>query len=779
MAFDRFLIAPLATGVQQNVRPFMIMDDAFTRLQNVYAFRGRVRKRLGERLSGYGWPADHPELAPYYSRARIALSGGAGVGTTDGAGAATGTVPGSKPLTIGGAFTIGNALYTVSALGTPTNLLQTIATVTATLNTTTGVYVFAGAPINSQIYYYPGNPIMGIEVYDQLQTPINNQPTWAFDTQFAYLFTGGTWTGQPTPVWHDPTGNAANFFWADNWRSIQTVMGVVTNYQLMFVTNYQVTNPNNATTGTDDPLRYYNGATWADFRPRFLPTGKAVDQGPFIQTARVIVQFKDRLLLLNTIECDAVTTANSGINTQYVNRCRFSHNGDPTSVTAWYEPNTSDTAGNFADGGGFIDAPTDEAIVSAEFIKDRLIVFFERSTWELAYSQSQVLPFFWQKINTELGSQSLLSSIPFDREVLTLGNVGVHSCNGSNVARIDEKIPDIIFAVRTPNQGIYRLSGVRDYYNELAYWTFPSTRLGGSKFPDSLLVYNYQNGAWASFDDCITVFGYLEQQAGLTWASTLTWGETSLTWGDGTIQANVRITLAGNQQGYLFIMDSGVNRNAPVMQVSNVVITSANVITLTILNHTLNPGFDYIYLENMQGTLVGALNNEIFLVLSAPNANTITILNPGLLAIGFQYNGGGSATRVSNLILESKQWSPYVSQNTNVFLHKIDFQVMTTEAGQITVDYFPSYSSLSMVQEGTAEGSILGNSILETSPYALYPLEQEQDFVWHPVYFQTVGESIQIKMYMSDAQMTDRDNILGPFELDSLMLFTQRSGRTQ
>ena len=43
---------------------------------------------------------------------------------------------------------------------------------------------------------------------------------------------------------------------------------------------------------------------------------------------------------------------------------------------------------------------TDEQIISCEFIKDRLIVFFERSTWELAYTGNEVLPFIWQKINT-------------------------------------------------------------------------------------------------------------------------------------------------------------------------------------------------------------------------------------------------------------------------------------------------------------------------------------------------------------------------------------------
>jgi len=118
-------------------------------------------------------------------------------------------------------------------------------------------------------------------------------------------------------------------------------------------------------------------------------------------------------------------------------------------------------------------APTEEAIVSAEFIKDRLIVFFERSTWELAYTGNQVLPFVWQKINTELGSEATFSVVPFDKVVLAIGNTGVHACNGSNVERIDTKIPDTVFEIFNKENGVSRVAGVRDYFNEMVYWSFP------------------------------------------------------------------------------------------------------------------------------------------------------------------------------------------------------------------------------------------------------------------------------------------------------------------
>lgn len=40
MAFDRFLIAPMQSGLQTNLRPWLIQDDAFSQLNNAYLFRG-------------------------------------------------------------------------------------------------------------------------------------------------------------------------------------------------------------------------------------------------------------------------------------------------------------------------------------------------------------------------------------------------------------------------------------------------------------------------------------------------------------------------------------------------------------------------------------------------------------------------------------------------------------------------------------------------------------------------------------------------------------------
>lgn len=752
MAFDRFLIAPINTGLQTDLRPWLIPEDSFQQLQNAYCFRGRVRKRFGSRLMGVGWSSQ--AVQQLYSRFSINL------GNTNGSGNFSGTVPGSA-FKVGQMFSIGTEIFTVYQTGTPGIMLTTGASTTHTYNTSTGAVVIDGAAATTAVYFYPAQPVMGLTIYDS--GPINNQPSYGFDTQFAYVFSGGFWSRSGMAIWH---GTNTDFFWASNWQSISD------SPVYMFVSNFFVTNPNGVGTANDDPIWYFDGTTWTAAYGSgvgfyTMPAGGAPYSGPFIQTARIIVPFKNRLVLLNTIENDG--TSSYGNNTQYVNRCRYSHNGSPLSVNAWYETNQIDSSGNIADGGGYLDASTEEEIVSAEFIKDRLIVYFERSTWELAYTGNEVLPFVWQKINTELGSESTFSVVPFDKVVLGIGNTGVHACNGANVERIDNKIPDEIFDIKNVGNTIKQVAGIRDYYVEMVYWTFVGDNFSGT-FPNQLLVFNYRDGSWSLNDDCITAFGYYEQQESLTWETTpLTWEEISASWESFTVVTNPRQVIAGNQQGYVFIVDADETRNAPAMQINNIV-ASGNGFNVFITNHNLVVG-EFISIEYAQG--VTFPNNQvIFLVNSIVNANEINI-NPG--SFTGMYLGGGVASRVSNIKILSKQWNPYVKYGTNVYLARIDFGVQRTVTGQVTVDYYPSASYLSMIQEGEDTGAIMGNNVLETYPYdpALYPFEQVQQRLWHPIYFQSDGECIQINIYLSDPQMINPATAWSDFQLEGMILHTQ------
>lgn len=751
MAYDRFLIAPLGTGLETDKRPWMIPDDAFSELENAYVFRGRVRKRFGSTFTGVG--ASSSQTAQLFSRVRYAVD------TTDNTGASTpaSKVPGAV-FAVGQLFSIGDEIFTVNVTGTPAVMLTTGVSSTHTYNTTTGEFVFAGAAHNTAVYFYPSTPIMGLTLYET--AAIIDNVAFAFDTQFAYSFSGGAWNNLPgSPVWQ---GSDSQFFWTCNWQ------GAVTSTVEMFVTNFNATQ--NAAPGlTDDSMYSYDPtAGWATFKPKFLVAGD------FVQSARIIVPFKDRLILLNTVEQNAAGTYNS----HYPARCRFSHNGTPIPANAngsWLEHN--EVGWN---GAGWIDAATDEEIVSAEFIKDRLIVYFESSTWELAYTGNQIQPFVWQKINTELGAESTFSSVPFDKFILTVGNVGVHACTGGNVERIDSKIPDQIFKIRNDNEGIYRVHGIRDYFTEMVYWSFPKVGANNNSdtYPNKVLVYNYKNDSWALNDDCVTAFGYFEQQDDKIWStSTFTWEENEYTWGSGIIDSQARRIVMGNQQGYILYLDTEMPRNAPGLQITDIIVVGAAT-TLVIPNHSLQPG-DYIYIE--AGWQTGpdplALSYTIYTIDQVIDADTVSI---GQVALPQTYLGGATAARVSNILIKSKQWNPYIEKGQDVSIAKIDFGVQKTDAGQVYVDYYSSSSNIQLVADATGSNTILGvGNILETTPYQYVQREQTQDRLWHTIYLQSQGECIQILITMNQAQMYDPTITFSDFQLEGIMLYTNPTGRLQ
>ena len=152
MAYDRFLIAPLQTGLETDLKPWQTPDDSFSELNNAYVFRGRVRKRFGSQLTG---------TTHLNSRLRIFLK------NTDGAGAAAGNVPGVI-WKVGQMFSVGAEVFTVynPAAGAQVMYSTTGTSTTLTYNLTNGAYVFAGSAIATPVYFYPGDPVMGLTMYE-------------------------------------------------------------------------------------------------------------------------------------------------------------------------------------------------------------------------------------------------------------------------------------------------------------------------------------------------------------------------------------------------------------------------------------------------------------------------------------------------------------------------------------------------------------------------------------------------------------------------------------
>lgn len=276
-------------------------------------------------------------------------------------------------------------------------------------------------------------------------------------------------------------------------------------------------------------------------------------EGDRLERALMIFPYKDRFIALDTTE---------GVGfVEHPIRARYSQNGTvyvtapvPSGLTFNAQAWRQDVPGR----GGFIDAPTDERIISAGFVRDMLVVLFEFSAWRLRYTSNEAIPFVWERINSQLGAESTYSAIGFDEGVLTVGRTGIIITDTNQSARIDQIIPDQVFQITNINNAQRRVQGIRDYQRQLAYWTFPEG--DATRYPNRTLVYNYIERNWTVYRQQFTTFGQFRRDDSLTWGTALnTWQDEDSLWGSGDLASGFPVVVAGNRIGQVFFIDRRIN----------------------------------------------------------------------------------------------------------------------------------------------------------------------------------------------------------------------------
>lgn len=412
----------------------------------------------------------------------------------------------------------------------------------------------------------------------------------------------------------------------------------------------------------------------------------------FLFQARILIPYFGRLLALNVFEGTTVGTA-----VNIFNRCRFSQTGNPVQTDAW----RSDIFGK----GGFLDAPTNEAIVGATFLNNTLIVFFERTTWQLRYVGEYGLPFIWERIASDLGSESTFSSVLFNNHILAIGDKAIVAADSNSVSRIDLDIPDQIFQFQNAENGVKRVQGIRDYQRELVFWCYADAQTQASDspdvdtvFPNKVLVYNYRNNTWAKFRDNVTAFGTLQFTSNITWDSTdVTWDDEDITWDDFDSQSRFPNIVSGNQQGFIHLYGY-VTPDKPSLSITAITF-AASLLSLTIPNHNLQTG-EIIYLTDVQFIssvtmlpIPTDLNNNIYRV-TVDDQNIVVLSKWDFVGDGYTTNfpftpvgltnatyiGGGMATLFPRPIIQTKDFNPFQQRGLQSKLSYVDFLLDTNIA---------------------------------------------------------------------------------------------------
>ena len=652
MNTSNFIVGPVKEGLRKDQRPFAIPEDAFVSLLNAYQFRGRVVRREGYTLLGR--LANNTPVMGLKTRELfgIGLQQLIAFDTTESYFYNTG------PLTFDPLLSVMPVVWS----GTDYQFFFTTN--------------YAGAfwATNSK----PG--LNGVAISGITNSP---PPNAEVTTSTPHGFT----TGQ-TVVFV----NVGGMIQINGLSSVITVTSP-TKFKLntidtstfgVYTSGGIALNSEVAITGQDG-IRYYgvltNGTGWANYNPPLNTTTA-------LAGALLIFPYRGYLVFLNTSEGNETGTQNFG------QRARWIQIGTP-----YYSlpvPTTPDTQtvdikaarDDLFGRGGANDAPTQEVIVGAEFIRDILVVYFERSTWRLRFVNNSQNPFVWERVNVELGSDCTFSVIPFDKGLMAIGNRGIVISDGNDTSRFDEKIPDDIFTIRQANNGLERVYGIRTFKSKLNFWTIPSATNIDGIYPDLVLVFNYDTKNWAYFDDCFTCFGYFYPSAlGYTWnALDQPWPTYDTeNASSGVTQLGLETIIAGNQQGFVLKLEQGNSINSPSLYISAIATG-----TITSPNYNL-PDETWVTLSGITGT-----TGDDGVDLNGRNFKISQVFNPNYDPNNFTINefasiDGGAA--VGALYVFQIDYVPILPGSVQINVGTLVFQDtdldgnLFSSGGNGTIDY--------------------------------------------------------------------------------------------
>lgn len=785
-------ITGMSTGLVQSREEFLLPDDAYPTLQNAYVWRERIKRKRGYELLGR--LQRKVTVTGNLTAAEINLIAALSLESTA-------TIVAGSISIVGG--TDGTTYTDPNKDGI---LLATGGTgVGGSINYATGALVItAGAnqAITGTISYYPGLPVMGIRIQELKNSAVDQ--TIFFDQKYAYRYTLAAQSFEefiPGTTWnaHNASVTGTDFFWSTNyWVSATVLPGTAiaffgtTNNKLFWVTN------NTGSFGVPDPIRITDGSTWVDFVP---PNFGQIDATTYLVQCLSFLPFRGRLVTFNTYEGPGPGITGA---TNYSNRIRWSTIGNPFIPYSVGPPSKGSWRDDIRGQGGFLDIPTSEDIISVGFVRDNLVIYCERSTWQLRYNGRSIAPFQIERVNSELGGEGPFSAIQFDTSLVGIGDKGIVECDSFKSERIDIKIPDYVFKFQIKNNAAFRVHGIRDFINRLAYWTVPiaadqGTDANPTVFPTQRLVYNYENDSWALFNDSLTTLGTFQPLSGRNWLNThAPWIECNFPWLSNQNQG-IPAIVGGNQQGFVEYLDIKTVNDAS-LYLKNIVghATSSTTGTPTVVtspNHNMTNEFVIGISGIPNGTPYDNLNGGIFGIividtdsfqLMRYNAVSMDFSTPQLDVPGDPYIGNGLINIRENFSIISKKFN-FLDEGNSIQMGYIDILMESTDLenpGAITLLVYLDYNdeepsnTLPMNEtedySNTSNSDTFFNSVIPTAPSLLNGTGGAK--FWQRVYCATRANFLTLEYTLSNAQMAGIEQTKD-VQIDAQILWIRKSGR--
>lgn len=364
----------------------------------------------------------------------------------------------------------------------------------------------------------------------------------AFDTLNAYSFDPNTNTftmlDSAAPIFSSTEFDYIN---AVNWQAAETANLL----NKLYFTNGKTWN------GMADPLslngiRYYSSnslTTTVNFNP-------STGGGNTLYGCKLLFTLGQRIITLHTFEYDGVD-----VNT-FPQRARWCAKQSPS--------NWDDIV---AGGGDYADAATGDQIISAQALKNQIIVFFTNSVWALQPTSEPKKAFRWVRLNNYRACDGKMASVSYDSNAIALGIRGITSTDGSQTQRVDDRIMD--FTNSEINKSQFNKVFCYRSFETQRWWTLYAT--GTSTENNKALIFDDDSKAYTTYDISLNCLGYgnsdrqytLDQFVGDLDYSLNEMGESTLV--DWSFEATQDLFLGGDIEGNVFLLDlSAEDLNQPI-----------------------------------------------------------------------------------------------------------------------------------------------------------------------------------------------------------------------
>lgn len=556
------------------------------------------------------------------------------------------------------------------------------------------------------------------------------------------------------------------------------------------------------TNGTGLPTG--TGLGWVNFSPPLTALTVSIDGTPtrkyYLVGALAILPFKDRLLFFSPY-IQASTLAGSSPIIQLQDTVLWSWNGTP-----YY---TVDSAGNaflvpmnqsanpkayYVDQtglGNYLPAGITNPIVTVSNNEDVLIIGFggDGRKTRFVYTGNDLQPFLFFNINSELPSSATFSAVPLDKGVIDIGQYGIAMTDQQSSQRVDLDIPDSVFQIQALNNGVQRVNAIRNFFREWIYFSYPlnitNTGSGTTQpvFPTQTFMFNYRDNTWAVLYENYTHHGFYRAATKKSWltlgvGSWNTWREP---WNSGVTSALQTEVIAGNPQGYVLLLDQETSE-AQSGTISAIQINGGDT-QITSYNHCVGSNNnntdsgDFLYFTGALG--ITPWNGLIGKVIDIIDINNFVVDIPFPTGV---YSGLGQFTRLSQPLIQTKAFNPYWDIGRKVVLCAQKYLLDKTDESQVTVDIYLSqdqdtpyndpnfnsppnglvysqilYTSPESTNLGLTAGSTNMANPANTNLQMQLPIGAPQRQIWHRSNTSLSGDSFQIGITLSEAQMKNLD----------------------